>query len=210
MQRYSQPAQPQPPVENPPIDGVSWDADNPDQSSTYTVLPGDTYYMKCTNAWVERNIKFGQEAYDKTGEYPKQFVMDWAVSRVTAEQQEAGIQLGESVRKYFSNIYMGMTKDGKPSVFKAFTDSLIEQGLLPRKFTPKDFINIEQRIVVEVVQKANGYDGNRITAILPLRPQRRAAAPAQAGGPPSRPIPAPIVQEEELFEQEDEDTVAPF
>jgi hypothetical protein len=146
----------------------------------YEVLPTDIYVMKVTEAAIEED-KFAEANRD--GTKPVKLVITWEIDRLTAEQQEAGIKVGEKVWQRINPFY-GLVKAGGPSKFKAFVDSLIEQGLLPQKFTTADLVGITQRVNVEEYTKTMGQNagsqGNRVTAVASLTPKRRQAAPKAA------------------------------
>jgi hypothetical protein len=157
---------------------MEWDTTQPQASATsFEVLPTDIYVMTIAEAAMEDD-KFAE--VDREGNAPQKLVLKWETSKLTAEQQEAGIGMGEPVWHRF-NPYYGTVKAGGPSKFKAFVDSLIEQKLLPARFTPADFVGIVQRVSVEEYTKTMGANvgkpGNRITAVAPLQPVRRAQRP---------------------------------
>jgi hypothetical protein len=173
-----------------------WDTTQPQASSTsFEVLPTDIYVMTIAEAAMEDD-KFAE--VDRDGNTPQKLVLKWETSKLTAEQQEAGIGTGEPVWQRF-NPYYGNVKAGGPSKFKAFVDSLIEQKLLPAKFTPANFVGIVQRVSVEEYTKTMGANvgkpGNRITAVAPLQAVRRAQRPMVQ--PASTPVKTEPVQDDE-------------
>lgn len=156
---------------------MQWDTTQPTESTaTYDPLPTDIYVMKIVESAMEDD-KFAE--VDRDGVTPQKLVLKWETTKLSPEQQEAGIGLEEPVWQRF-NPYYGLVKAGGPSKFKAFVDSLIEQKLLPVKFTPDDFVGIVQRVSVENYLKTMGANvgkpGNRITAVSPLQPTRRGRA----------------------------------
>src|SRR5687768_16330889 len=112
------------------------------EASGYEVLPTDIYIMKIAETAIVED-KFAEANRD--GTKPVKLVITWESDRLTAEQQEAGIRPGEKVWQRINPFY-GLVKAGGPSKFKAFVDSLIEQGLLPQKFTTADLIGIVQPV----------------------------------------------------------------
>lgn len=150
------------------------------EPSGYEVLPTDIYIMKITEAAIEED-KFAEANRD--GTKPVKLVLTWEIDRLTAEQQEAGIRLGEKVWQRLNPFY-GLVKAGGPSKFKAFVDSLIEQGLLPEKFTTTDLVGIVQRVAIEEYTKTMGQNagsqGNRVTSVASMAPRRRQATPKPA------------------------------
>jgi hypothetical protein len=134
---------------------MEWDTTQPQTSATsFEVLPTDIYVMTIAEAAMEDD-KFAE--VDREGNVPQKLVLKWETSKLTAEQQEAGIGMGEPVWQRF-NPYYGTVKAGGPSKFKAFVDSLIEQKLLPARFTPADFVGIVQRCKRRRVHQDDGRE----------------------------------------------------
>lgn len=161
---------------------MEWDTTAPGAQTgqAYEVLPTGEYTMKIADARVEADELYGKP--DANGEYPKKLVLKWETHRLTPEQEQAGIGLGEPVWQRF-NTYYGTVKDGSPSKFKSFVDGLIKQGVLPPKFKASDFEGIVQRVSVEEYTKTmgpnTGKPGNRVAAVAPLQlaPRRRSIVP---------------------------------
>lgn len=157
-------------------------------SSTYEVLPSDTYVMKVVEAALEDN-RFAK--VDRDGKLPQQVVLTWEVSKLSPEQEEAGIQTGEKVRQYINNYY-GFKNDGNPSAFMALVKSLVEQTMLPEgEFDVEDFVGISQRVVVVEYTKEKGEHvgdkGNKVTSVNPLQIQRRQRPMVQPASTPTTP-----------------------
>lgn len=158
-----------------------WNTNEPQASATGSeLLPTDTYLMKISEASLEDD-KFAEP--DRDGNVPQNVVLVWEVAKVTPEQADAGITVGERVWQRI-RAHFGMKKDGTPSRFLAFIQSLVEQKLLPAgEFTVDDLVGIQQRVVVEQYTKTMGANvgqlGNRVSSVSPLivprRGQRQAA-----------------------------------
>jgi len=164
----------------------NWDTTAPlPESTTYEVLPTDIYTMKITEAALEED-KFAEPQRD--GTKPMKLVLTWEIHKLTPEQEEAGIRAGEKVWHRLNPFY-GLVKAGGPSKFKAFADSLIEQGLIPPKFGPGDLVGVIQRVSIEEYIKTMGQNagspGNRVTSVASLTRARRSV-PTQPV--PSRPV----------------------
>jgi hypothetical protein len=153
------------------------------EPSGYEVLPTDIYIMKITEAAIEED-KFAEANRD--GTKPVKLVLTWEIDRLTQEQADAGIRTGEKVWQRINPFY-GLVKAGGPSKFKAFVDGLIEQQLLPQKFTTTDLVGIVQRVSVEEYTKTMGQNagspGNRVTSVASMAPRRRQATPKPAAAP---------------------------
>jgi hypothetical protein len=142
------------------------------------ILPTDIYRMKC----VEADLKDDSFAKpNKDGSQPQKFSTVWEVISLTEEQQEIADELdqewpGVRIWKDFAPYY-GDVKAGGPSKFKAFIDSLREQGLLPgfdeEAFDLGSLLGIEQRATVERYTKTMGENagkpGNKITAFAAVK-----------------------------------------
>jgi hypothetical protein len=156
-----------------------WNTQQPaESSSTYEVLPTDTYVMKVAEAVIEDD-KFATPSRD--GTQPQKLVLTWEISKLTPEQETAGIALGEKVWQRI-NPYYGTVKDGGPSKFMALVQSLVEQKMLPEgDFEASDFVGVTQRVLVEEYIKTMGANagkpGNRIASVAPLVVQRRTQRP---------------------------------
>jgi hypothetical protein len=145
------------------------------QSGEFKVLDTDVYRAKIVEAKVEED-RFGTPLND--GSLPLKLVIRWEVTEVTDEQDEEAV--GCTVWQRL-NPWYGTTRDGKPSAFKTFIEALRAQGLIPTfnpsAFDPGDLDGIEQRISVERYIKAMGpnagSDGNKVTAVLPIKSARR-------------------------------------
>lgn len=166
----------------------------------YEVLPTDTYVMTIAEAAMEDD-KFASP--DRDGNQPQKLVLTWEVSKLSPEQEDAGIKLGEKVWHRI-NPYFGTVKDGGPSKFMAFVQSLVGQGLLPSgDFTPSDFVGITQRVLVEEYIKTMGANagkpGNKVTSVAPLTVQRRPQRPmVQPANTPVKPLPTEGQDAEDL------------
>jgi hypothetical protein len=178
-----------------------WNSNEPATggSGEWTPLPTDTYVMKIAEAAIEDD-KFAQP--DRDGRQPQKLVLTWEISKLSPEQQEAGIALGEKVWQRI-NPYFGTVKDGGPSKFMAFVQSLVEQKLLPAgDFTVGDFIGITQRVLVEEYTKTMGANvgkpGNRVASVAPLTVQRRQRPMVQPNHTPVKPLPSVPADDDDL------------
>lgn len=173
------------------------------------VLPTDIYRMKIVEAGIEDD-SFAKP--NKDGSLPQKIVLTWEVSWLTEEQQEAADEAGEEwlgvrVWSRFAPYY-GDVRAGGPSKFKAFIDSLREQGHLtdfdPDNFDVEDLVDIEQRVSVEKYIKTMGANagqpGNKATAFAPVRPTKKGAKGATTAvvRPPARNVPQPIEDDSEI------------
>lgn len=162
-------------------------------NGTMTLLETDVYRMQIKRAVIEED-QFAEALAD--GKRPEKLVLTWEVSSVTEEQDEGCV--GLAVWQRF-NPYYGPVRDGGVSKFKAFIDSLREQGFLPdfdaNMFDTDSLIGIEQRVSVEKYIKEMGVNkgspGNRIASILPLKRKAQAAKPATAA-PAKRNVPVAV------------------
>lgn len=144
------------------------------QTGEFKLLETDVYRAKIAEAKIEED-RFGTPLND--GSLPLKLVVRWEVCEATEDQDDEVI--GCAVWQRF-NPWYGVTRDGKPSVFKTFVDALREQGLLktfnPSAFDSGDLDGIEQRISVEKYLKSMGPNagqpGNKVTAVLPLRAKK--------------------------------------
>lgn len=180
---------------------ATWNTETPEQGGgDWTPLPTDTYVMKITDAEMEEDI-FAKP--DRDGNQPQKLKLTWEIAKLTPEQEEAGIRLGEKVWHRI-NPYFGTVKDGGPSKFMAFVQSLVGQGLLPSgDFTPSDFVGITQRVLVEEYTKTMGANagkpGNKVTSVAPLTVQRRPQRPmVQPANTPVKPLPTEGQDAEDL------------
>lgn len=153
-------------------------------SSEWAPLPTDTYLMKIAEALIEDD-KFAE--VDRDGKQPQKLVLTWEVTKLTPEQEQAGVKVGEKVWQRL-NPYYGTTKDGNPSKFMAFVQSLVEQKLLPvGEFSVGDFVGITQRVLVEEYTKTMGANagkqGNKVTSVASLTVQRRQKPMVQPSTP---------------------------
>lgn len=169
---------------------ATWNTNEPATGGEgWSPLPTDTYIMKVTEAGIEDD-KFAQP--DRDGNQPQKLVLTWEIAKLTAEQEAAGVKLGEKVWQRI-NPYYGTVKDGGPSKFMALVQSLVEQNMLPAgEFTTADFIGVTQRVLVEEYIKTMGANagkpGNRIASVAPLTVQRRQQRPmVQPGTTPTTP-----------------------
>lgn len=146
----------------------------------FTLLETDVYKAKIAAATVEED-QYAEPLND--GTKPEKLVLRWEVTEVTDEQDEDAV--GCAVWQRLAPYY-GEVRDGGPSKFKAFIDSLREQGHLadfnPLAFDVETLINIQQRISVEKYKKTMGpnvgKDGNKVVSVMPIK-GKRAKAPAQ-------------------------------
>ena len=169
-------------------------------ASNYEPLPADTYLMRIRAAEVvESTFK------DKSGDAQLQLKLTWEVARLSAEQEEAGVDASRWVSQWIG-WYYGDTKQG-PSRLKKLIDGLQAQGFLG-EFDPENgeidtdwFLGIEQRVLLDIKGTYNQVVG--------VSAPRKKAAPKPAPAPAK---PAPKVAskpaDDELFE--DDDGVAPF
>lgn len=147
-------------------------------SGEFELLETDVYRAKIAEATIEED-RFGTPLND--GSLPLKLVIRWEVTEATDEQDEDVVGCAVWQRL---NPWYGTTRDGKPSAFKTFIEALRAQGLIPTfnpsAFDPGDLDGIEQRISVEKYIKAMGpnagSDGNKVTAVLPLRAKKARKA----------------------------------
>lgn len=151
------------------------------------ILPTDVYRMKIAWADIEED-RFAEP--NKDGTKPEKLVMRWEVSALTPEQQEQDDADDLLKGKVWQRInpYYGPVKDGGVSKFKAFIDSLVEQGFLedfdPTEFDTEDLVELEQRVSVEHYIKGQGPNagqpGNKVVSVMPLKRKKTAEkAPAK-------------------------------
>jgi hypothetical protein len=155
-------------------------------------FPADTYHCKIKSVELKESIY-----EDRDGTKKQQLQITWEVSRLTAEQEEEGLQLGKWFTQWIS-LYIGVKKDGKPSVLKAFLDSLEDQGLIPEgeELDIEKLVGIEQRVQVGEPNE-RGY--NKVVNVAPLR-RRKTEQAAPKAAPVKKNAPAPVDDEdEELF-----------
>lgn len=145
---------------------------------TFSLLETDVYRMKIARASIEAD-QFAEARKD--GTQPEKLVLCWEVTEASPEQDDSVVGLSVWQR---INPYYGTVREGGVSKFKAFLDSLEDQGLLTidlENFDTDSLIGVEQRISVEKYIKTMGANagqpGNRVATILPLR---RRKAPAKA------------------------------
>lgn len=156
-------------------------------TSEYEAYPADTYYCQIRQAEVTES-KFK----DKDGNAQYQLALVWEVTRLTAEQEEAGIEPGKWFRQWFS-LYYGETQRG-PSQLKAFVDSLSAQGLIefdPDAFDPDTLIGLEQRVSVGTKFAQDGREVNAVLGVAPLKIAKKSAKPAPA---PAKNAPQHVAQ----------------
>jgi hypothetical protein len=167
------------------------------------VLPTDTYHMKVASADYEEN------PFDKNddGSPKMQITLKWVVSRVTPDQDEAGVVPDMAIWTHH-NPYYNTVKGGAPSKFMEFIDNLREQGHFqdfdPEAIDTDDFVGIEQRCSVVAYTKTKGANaglpGNKIVAFMPLKPRKPQpkvqAAQPRPGAVVARNVPQPIEEEE--------------
>lgn len=150
------------------------------QTGEFALLETDVYRMKIVRATIEAD-QFAEKRKD--GTQPDKLVLCWEVSEAGPEQDEdvVGLSVWQRMSPYYGTI-----REGGVSKFKAFLDSLADQGLIELDpsagFDTDSLIGIEQRVSVEKYTKTMGQNagqpGNRVSAILPLK--RKAAKPAPA------------------------------
>jgi len=146
----------------------------------YELLETDVYEMKIVEAKLEDDTYNPRE----DGSFPTKLVITW-------EEPESGTRVWQRFNPYY-----GTTKDGAPSKFMAFVDLLADQGLLNDQFDVEtDLVGIRQRVSVEKYIKSmgpnKGKPGNRVTAVLPLKPHR-AGRPAPKTAQPIDDDPIPF------------------
>jgi hypothetical protein len=138
---------------------------NAPQESTgtqYEALETDVYEMTIDTCTYEESM-FED---DKTGEKPWQYVICWI-------EPETETKVWQRFNPFYGN-----TKSGAASRWKAFIDGLAKQGRLPDgPFDPCEVLpGIVQRVSVEKYTKTKGAnagsDGNRVLAVMALKPQR--------------------------------------
>ena len=155
-------------------------------AANITILESDTYRMQIKRATIELDTYAEPR---KDGSQPEKLVLCWEVTAASDEQDESVI--GASVWQRMAPYY-GDVREGGPSRFKEFIDSLVAQGLIELDIEagldPEDLVGIEQRVTVEKRVKTMGANkgqyGNRVAAVLPLKARRKATAPAT----PAKPI----------------------
>jgi hypothetical protein len=141
---------------------------------TFELLETDVYVMEIKSAKLEED-QFGEP--DDAGNKPIKLVLRW-------EDEESGNAVWQRFAPYY-----GTKRDGTPSKFMAFIDSLAEQGLLPDQFDmEEDLPGIRQRVSVEKYIKTmganKGQPGNKVIAVMTLKrkvtPKSAKAAPVPA------------------------------
>jgi len=180
--------------------------------TSYEAFPADTYYCEINQA----ELVDSQFKDDKTGEPKQQIKITWEVYQLTGEQSDAGLTTGKWFWQWLEPYY-GPTKNG-PSKFQAFIDSLVDQGLLAEfdaaAFDTDDLIGARQKVAVEEYKRADGTMGNKVRAVLPLKPTRRAApAAAAAKAPPPPGVTrkgAPPMRNPPVAVEEDPESDVPF
>jgi hypothetical protein len=153
------------------------------QAGEFALLETDVYRMKIVRAHIEVD-QYAEKRKD--GTQPEKLVLCWEVSEAGPEQDEDVVGLSVWQRM---NPYYGTIREGGVSKFKAFLDSLAEQGLIELDpaagFDTDSLIGLEQRVGVEKYIKTMGPNagqpGNRVVSILPLK--RKAT---KQGTPPAR------------------------
>lgn len=189
------------------------------------IIPTDIYRMKIIEAKMEDD-KFNP---NKDGTFPQKLVLTWEMSVLTEEQQEAA----DDAEEDWSNVrvwsrfapYYGTVKAGGPSKFKAFIDSLVDQGLLELNldaFDVEDLIDIEQRVSVERYIKTMGQNagqpGNKAIAYAPVRTKKNSNKATVNLKAKAEQIPDPAVVEStrpgrnvpQPIGADDEDEALPF
>lgn len=145
------------------------DRSKPQESDAkeFELLETDVYEMTIDTCTYEQS-SFPD---DKTGELPWQYVIVWLDPETDAK-----------VWQRFNPFY-GNTRSGAPSKWKEFIDSLADQDMLPDgEFEPETTLpGLKQRVSVQKYVKTQGknagQEGNKVTAVLPLKP-RRSPKPA--------------------------------
>lgn len=160
------------------------------ETSEIIILPSDVYRMKIVSATIEDD----QFNVQKDGTPEKKFVIVWEVSALTTEQQEAAdddadleAYIGQKVWQRFAPFYREK-RAGGPTNFKAFIDSLRDQGHLegfdPGNFDPEDLLDIEQRVSVLQYTKTMGDNagkpGNKVAGVMPLKRKKGKTAETKA------------------------------
>jgi hypothetical protein len=158
-------------------------------SEAREAFPADTYICMVNQAEMTES----QFKDEKSGATKYQIKLTWEVCQLTPEQEEAELEVGKWFFQWLEPYY-GETRNG-PSKFKAFIDSLQEQGMLatfdPADFDTDDLIGLKQKVTVQEFKRADGTLGNKVTGVLPLKPRKRGAQSAEPQDiPPSRPRPA--------------------
>lgn len=159
-------------------------------SGEMELLETDVYRMKIARAVIEEN-QYADPLAD--GTKPDQLVLTWEVTEPIGEQDDEVVGLAVWQR---INPYYGPVRDGGVSKFKAFIDSLAEQGLLkdfnPAEFDTDDLVGLEQRVSVENYIKSQGPNtgkpGNKVVAILPLSRKKANKPPVATGKNAPKPI----------------------
>lgn len=157
----------------------------------FQLLETDIYKAKIAEAAIEED-RFAEP--NKDGSKPTKLLIRWEVTEANEEQDDGVVGCAVWQRL---NPWYGTTRDGGPSKFKAFLDSLRDQGLLPEfddEFDLDMLPGIEQRISVEKYTKTMGNNagqpGNKVLSVAPLRRAKKAKV-VQA-------VPAGVVEEEDL------------
>jgi hypothetical protein len=161
-------------------------------SGDFKLLETDVYRMKIVAATLEED-QYAEPLND--GTKPVRLVLRWEVS-AAGEDQDDDVK-GCAVWQRFAPWY-GTVRDGGPSKFKAFIDSLREQSYLasfdPSAFNLEDLVSIEQRVSVEKYAKTMGPNagkpGNKVVGILPLKRAKNGKASVIA------PPPGELVEED--------------
>lgn len=137
----------------------------------FKLLETDVYRAKIADATLEED-QYAELSRD--GTKPIRLVLRWEVTQAT-EDQDIECE-GCAVWQRF-NPYYGTVREGGPSKFKAFIDSLRDQGMLegfdPNAFDTDTLVGLEQRVSVEKYEKTMGPNvgkpGNKVVGVLPLK-----------------------------------------
>ena len=143
---------------------------------SYEAFPADTYYCEVHAA----DMTESQFKDDKTGAAKWQIKLTWQVYQLTEDQTEAGLE-GEKWFFQWLEPWYGIKKDGGPSQFKVFVDSLVDQTLLadfdPADFDTDNLLGKRQKVTVSYFEK-DGRGRNKVLSVAPLKPRRAAKPPA--------------------------------
>lgn len=143
----------------------------------FKLLETDVYRMQIASATLEED-QFAEANAD--GTKPIRLVLRWEVTEA-GDDQDDGV-VGCAVWQRF-NPYYGTVREGGPSRFKAFIDSLDAQGMIvnfdPAAFDTDTLVGVEQRVNVEHYLKTMGANagkpGNRVVGVLPLKRAKKLA-----------------------------------
>lgn len=145
----------------------------------HTTIPTDIYTMTIAKADLELD-QYGKKD-DQGNPTEEKLVIRWEVveEELTEEQIGEGVLGGEPVW-WRVNPWYGITKNGAPSKFKEFLDSLAEQKLIELDlddFDTDTLVGIRQKVMIEERAKTMGPNagkmGNYVKAVKPLKRQAK-------------------------------------